>query len=307
MTDVQATEPETAPEPAPDPEVAPEAPEVPETPEAEGETAPEVEGELLDQPEVQPDPAEALPEQDTVEVELNGLKFRVPAVLKDGYMKGADYTRKSQENADVARTLVSDREAFAQQVQNQQGHLQDLGELAHTKKQLAQFENVDWQAVQQEDPERAQLLGFEVNRLRDERDQLQSRIAQREYDSRVTAERENANRKNQLPATLAREIPNYTPELHGQLDQIAVEVGFKPEEIAAYADARHYKILDLARIGADVLKRKRAATAQPAPKPVKPVPKVVGGRSPDTGPSDKQDTAAWMRSREQQLSKRETG
>ena len=313
MTDqTVATEPETAPEPAPEPEVAPEttteAAEAPEGtwPEEMDASLEKIE-EQLDQPGVQPDPAEALPEQDTVEVEVNGLKYRVPAVLKDGYMKGADYTRKSQENADVARTLVSDREAFAQQVQNQQGHLQDLGELAHTDKLLEDFRKVDFQRLQQDDPDQAQQLGFQFQTLRDTRQQIVERIQQRDYTTRVQAERENANRKNQLTATLAREIPNYTPELHGQLDQIAVEVGFKPEEIAAYADARHYKILQLARIGADVLKRKRAATAQPAPKPVKPVPKVVGGRTPATGPSDKDSTEVWMQKREQQLSKRDTG
>ena len=311
MTDVDiATEPvAAAPESAPAPEVTPEAPDVPETPEVEGETTPEGEGGLPDQPEVQPDPLEALPEpdRDTVEVELNGLKYRVPAALKDGYMQHADYTLKTQEVADKGRALDSAREALNQQAQNHRQHIQDFGELAHTDKLLEDFRQVDFQQLQQEDPDQANALNFRFQQLRDTRQQIVERIQKREYDARVTAERTNANRKNQLTATLAREIPNYTPEVHSQMDQIATSVGFSPEEISAFADPRHYKVLQLAMIGAEVLKRKRAATTQPAPTPVKPVPQVKGGRTPDTGPTDRQGVDAWMRSRNQQVRKRETG
>ncbi|KKK87738.1 hypothetical protein LCGC14_2750230, partial [marine sediment metagenome] len=310
MTDQTATEPVAdAPEPAPEPEVTPEV-EAAEPVEPEGdEPTPEPEAPEPDQPVVQPDPldelaalADALPEQDTVEVEVNGLKFRVPAAVgKDGYMKDADYTRKSQENADVARTLESDREAFKQQVQNQGQHIADLGELSHTDKLLEDFRQVDFQQLQQEDPDQAQQLHFRFQKLRDTREQIVGRIQKREYDSRVQAERETADRKNRLTATLARDIPNYSPTKHTQMEELAVSFGIKPEALAAYAEGPHYQILDLALLGAEVLKRKRVATAQPAPKPVKPVPKATGGGTPATGPSDKQGVDAWMRSRKQQL------
>ncbi len=316
MTDQTVTDPVAdAPEPAPAPEVTPEAEAVePAQPEGDDPTPEPEAPEPLDQPVVQPDPldaladlADALPEQDTVEVELNGLKFRVPAAAKDGYMQHADYTTKTQELADKGRALDSDRETFNQQAQTHRDSIQDFGALAHTDKLLEDFRKVDFQQLQTEDPDQANQLNFQFQRLRDERQQIVERIQQREYSTRVQAERANANRKNQLTATLAREIPNYSPEVHGQMDQIAVDVGFKPEEIAAYADPRHYKVLQLAMIGAEVLKRKRAATTQPAPKLVKPVPQVKGGQTPATGPTDKQGVDAWMRSRNQQVRKQDTG
>ena len=79
MSDVTATDPVIdAPEPAPEPEVAPEAAAA-EPVQPEGEVDPAAQSPELDPSEVQPDPAEGLealpgPEQDTVEVELNGLK-----------------------------------------------------------------------------------------------------------------------------------------------------------------------------------------------------------------------------------------
>ncbi len=299
MSDVTATEPVIdAPEPAPEPEVAPEAPEV------EGqEPTLEVEAPELDPSEVQPDPAEALPlpDQDTVEVELNGLKYRVPAALKDGYLMNADYTLKTQELASEGRTLKSDREAFTQQVQSHRGNIQDLGALAHTEKLLEGFRKVDFQKLQQDDPDQAQQLGFQYQSLRDERQQIVERIQGREYDTRVTAERDHANRKNQLTATLARDIPDYSPETQTKMNETAFRSGFTQAEIDTVVDPRMMRVLHLANLGEQVLQRKRTATAQPVPKPVKPVPKVSGGRAPTTGPTDKQGMKDWVNSRRQQI------
>jgi hypothetical protein len=325
MSDTAATDPAAgAPEPAPVPEVAPEAPAVdPVDPAAaEGpEPAPEPEALRPDGTPIQPEPEpEPLLAPETVEVELNGLKYTVPAVLKDGYMMHGDYTLKTQELAGKGRELESDREAlkgdreaFTQQAQTHRENIQDFGELAHTDKLLDSFRKVDFAQMQQDDPEQAQQLGFQFNMLRDTRQQIVERIQKREYDSRiqeeqkrVTAERETATRKDQLTATLARDIPNYSPDLQGKMNETAIRNGFTQADIDSVTDPKMMRMLHLAHLGEQVLQRKRAATAQPAPAPVKPVPKVGGGTTPTTGPTDKQGIDAWMRSREQQL-KRGTG
>ena len=299
MTDQEtATDPVAgAPEPAPAPEVAPEA-----TPEAEGQDPAPEDAPDLDQPEVDPEPT--APE--TVEVEIGGLKFTVPKGVEAHIMKDADYTSKTQALAEGRKALESDRQTLTQQAEHQQKHLQDYGELAQTEKLLEQFREMDWKAAQEEDADHAQLLGFQFQNLRDQREQIVGRIQKREYDSRVTAEREHATRKDQLTATLARDIPDYSPQKRTQMDEVAAGFGFTPEEISAYAEPRHYQILNLAMIGAEVLKRQRAAKTTPTPEPVIPVPKAGGGRNPATGPTDKQGTDAWMRSRNQQLSKQGT-
>jgi hypothetical protein len=256
-----------------------------------------------------------------VEVEINGFKYTVPAALKDGYMMHGDYTLKTQELAGKGRelegdrdTLKSEREAFTQQAQTHQENIQDFGELAHTDKLLESFRKVDFQQLQQDDPDQANQLGFQFNLLRDTRQQIVERIQKRQHESRiqeeqtrVTAERETANRKDQLQATLAREIPNYSPELQGKMDETAIRHGYTKAEIDSVVDPRMMRMLHLAHLGEQVLQRKRAATAQPAPAPVKPVPKVAGGTTPTTGPTDNQGIDAWMRSREQEISKRGTG
>ncbi len=322
MSDTAATNPAPdAQEPAPEPEVAPEAPE---TTEAEGqEPTPETEAPELDQTEVQPDPLEAAlaaaapTEPDTVEVEVNGLKYRVPAALKDGVMMHGDYTLKTQELAGKGRELEGDREAlkgereaFNQQAQTHRDNIGDYGELAHTDKLLEGFRKVDFQRLQQDDPEQANQLNWQYSQLRDTRQQIVDRISKTEYDARVNAERErgqqvreHANRKDQLKASLARDIPNYSPELHGKMDETAMRHGFTQAELDSVTDPKMMRMLHLAHLGEQVLQRQRAATAAPAPTPVKPTPKVKGGSSPKPGVHDDLDIKEWMLRERQRLDK----
>lgn len=325
MSDVTATEP-VADAPAPAPEVAPEAAAVdPVDPAAaEGpEPAPDPETPELDQPQVQPDPLDALaePVADTVEVELNGLKYRVPAALKDGYMMNADYTLKTQDLAGKGRelegareTLKGEREAFNQQAQTHRNNIQDYGELAHTDKLLEGFRKLDFQQMQSDDPDQAQQLGFQFQMLRDTRQQIVERIQRREHDTRVVAEREresdvreHADRKDRLTATLARDIQNYSPELQSKMNETAIRGGYTQAELDSVTDPKMMRMLHLAHLGEQVLQRKRAATTQPAPTPVTPIPKVTGGSSPKPGVHDGLEIGEWMRREQQRLSKLATG
>ena len=302
MTDLSSTNPDPAPEPALAPEVAPEEPAV-EPVQLEGEEPAPVVAPDPDQPAAEPDPADlvATADEGTVEVELNGLTYRVPAALKDGYLMHTDYTSKTQEVADKGRALDSEREAFTQQAQNHRDNIGDFGELAHADKLLEKFREVDFQALQAEDPDQAQQLGFQYQRLRDDRELIVGRIQKREHGQRVTAERDHANRKDQLTATLARDIPDYSPVLQGKMNETAIREGFTQAELDTVTDPKMMRILHLAHLGEQVLMRKRAATKPPVPAAVKPVPKVSGGRTPTSGPQDKQGIDDWMASRDKQL------
>lgn len=283
MAEDQATEP--VDEPVTEPEVAPE-----ETPEVEPEG---------EEQEVQPEEPEAPPE--TVEVEINGQTYSVPAALKDGYMQHADYTQKTQDIAAKGKALEGDREALKQQAATHAEHVLDYGELAHTDKTLEQFRQVDWQKLQQEDPEQMQQLGIQFQVLRDTRDQIVGRIQKREHELRATAEREHADRAGQLKATLARDIPNYSPDMQTKMDNTAINLGFSKEDLGAITDPRYMRILHLAHLGEQVLKRQ--AAAKPKAPDVKPVPKVGIGSSPKPGVHDGLSMDEWARRETQRMAK----
>ena len=302
MTDLSSTEPDPPLEPAVAPEVAPEEPAV-DPVQLEGEEPASVETPEVDQPVVEPDPVDLVATTDdgTVEVELNGLTYRVPAALRDGYMMHADYTSKTQEVAGKGRALDSEREAFTQQAQNHRDNIGDFGELAHAEKLLDSFREVDFPALQQEDADQAQQLAFQYQKLRDDREKIVGRIQKREHEARVTAERSHANRRDQLTATLARDIPNYSPALQKKMDETAIRGGFTRAELNSVTDPKTMRILHLAHLGEQVLQRTRAAKVPPVPAPAKPVPKVTGGKTPTAGPQDKQSVDDWMDSRDKQL------
>ena len=101
--------------------VAQEAPEVEALPEAEREEqdSPETEPELDDDgnPIEGPDgQADAELEPGLAEVEIDGKTYKLPPELKDGFLRQADYTRKTQELAEQRRRMEAEREAAGEQV-----------------------------------------------------------------------------------------------------------------------------------------------------------------------------------------------
>ena len=147
-----------------------------------------------------------------------------------------------KKHTSTAVPIARAQEAFTQQAQGHRENIQDFGELAHTDRLLESFRKVDFQQLQQEDPDQAQQLGFQYQKLRDEREQIVGRIQKREYDTRVTAERDHANRKDQLTATLARDIPSYSPEVHQKMVDVAVSHGIPkaPVGLSSWLRAGRY-------------------------------------------------------------------
>src|SRR5690348_4108431 len=97
----------------------------------EQEAIAQVAAETPSEPEletVQPTDLQALAEEDNAaaetveepaeefeEFEWNGKQIKAPKGLKDGVLMHADYTRKTQANAEEKRALSAEREALKQQ------------------------------------------------------------------------------------------------------------------------------------------------------------------------------------------------
>ena len=81
-----------------------QAPEVEALPEVEEEIE-----ETTDEPELDEDgnPVEepAEPEEETTEIVKDGKAYKVPAALKDEILMHADYTRKTQEVAELRKSV----------------------------------------------------------------------------------------------------------------------------------------------------------------------------------------------------------
>lgn len=93
--------------------------------------------------------------------------------LKDGYLRQSDYTQKTQQ-------LSQERERAQQQVLNAYHQAQtlgpDLGRFQAIQAQVAQYQQLDWNAIQAADPQQHNTLANQFLILREQGKELQQSI-----------------------------------------------------------------------------------------------------------------------------------
>lgn len=268
-----------------------------ETPDANDDVELELDPAL--DPDENPD-NEGGEEEEFEEIEREGRKHRVPKAIVPELMMHADYTRKTQELGDARKAIEADRTKFQQAQADQTAFIADVAKLHNLQAQMAEFEKADWPALRQQFGDAAvQDAQFRYGQLQREfgaaQAALQGKVQQRQQEATAAQARQLQERD----VALAREIPNFTPELRSSLEKIARDNGYSDEEIK-FADVRSFKMLKLLKDGMAALEReKRAkrvqqgASVQPAAAP--------RGTTPQRGPSDADSTDAWMKKRNAEL------
>lgn len=239
-------------------------------------------------------------EVDTEEVEIDGKRYAVPKELKDKILMHGDYTRKTQEVAEQRRVLEQEAQEFGHRQERIMSHMQEHAQLIAISEQLAQYDQINWQVLNQEDPQQAQALFFQRQQLQEAQQQLGARLSQAEQQFSLEKQQETAKRIEQGRAVLAKEIPGWNPEMAGKVRSFGVQV-FGSEEAMSksldLADPRNIKMLHLARIGFEAQQK---AVQKPKPVPAKPVTKVSSGSSAVQKLPEKMTDAEWYRWRQSQ-------
>jgi hypothetical protein len=122
------------------------------------------------------EPAEDL---DDLEYEP-GKKYRVPKPVKDGWLRQADYTRKTQEVAEHRKALEAERQAFGQTAASVQQHIEAVADLRVVDRTLKEYENVDWERAWRENPVEAGAAQSRLAALERQRQTLVGTIQQGE-------------------------------------------------------------------------------------------------------------------------------
>jgi uncharacterized protein (DUF885 family) len=154
----------------------------------------------------------------------------VPAELKDGYLRTADYTRKTQEVAAAKREVeakVADLETQATQIQAKAKLTDDELDARvakrHFEQRLEEFQKTDWQALQAEDFVAAQSKWMEYQNLKDTYGQVNQFIAEAEQTRTQMDAQETAQRLRATEEFAKREIKGWTPEIDVKLTEFAVK------------------------------------------------------------------------------------
>jgi hypothetical protein len=267
MSDETNTHDQIAPE-----DVQPSEAETPEIldEELDGEEGVEGEG-----PDVEDD--------DSEDLEIDGEKYRVPKKLKAGFMMQADYTRKTQEVAESRRALEAKEAEIHQQARASQERVELLAKRQHAAHTIAQYEQMDWQALTDSDPISAINRQREFQQWRDYAARIDHAINQDEQTRSVETQRQYATRQQEAQETITREIKGWGPELATKLDAYSRTLGFTDrdaeEAVRSGTLPRLVKALHKSMLyDALVQKQQTAATTRPAPQAeVKPLMKVSKG------------------------------
>lgn len=228
-------------------------------------------------------------EPETVEVEHDGQKFKVPAALKDSFLRQADYTQKTQQ-------LAQDRRDFEVHQTASREHIRDMGKLYAIHETIDAYKAVDWDGLQQQDPDLAASEWRKFQLLKDQAGELAQGIQTKETEAAQARERESANLIAQGREVLAKEIPNWGPEVAGQLTEYGTKnFGFTAQEIAAVTDPRLIKLLHSAMQGAKTANTQAKVEKVLASQKTQPAPQVRSGASTSTKDPAKMSPAAYRK------------
>jgi hypothetical protein len=284
-------------------------------PEAE---APEVE-DVQDDLDVEfdGDAEEAEPEDDTEEVDLDGVKHRIPKALKGAFLMQADYTRKTQEIAEQRRELG---ERLAQQAQVSEQIVQAKARVVMVEQQLADYETIDWdgweqrvsafRAAGQYDQAQEDALALQSalrkhQALKEARAEASQYVQSAQQEASLVAARESARQAQESMAYLEQHNIALTPDLAGKLIQFGTQYGYSPQELNQITDARFivamHRLMELEK-GA---KTSKAVQQGLKAQSVQPAQKVRGANSAPSGRlDDRASVDAWMKARQAQAARK---
>lgn len=210
------------------------------------------------------------------EVEFEGVAAKVPPkiaeVIKKAESLQKDYTQKTQEVAET-RKAVEDKSQYLQARETILQHaFKEAAEVESINAQLQQFDSLDWNALFNEDGQRAMQLSFA-------RQQLQNKLAQSQGKlNQVIAKAQQAQAQHlqkQLEvgrAELQRRLGKASDaELQATMKQ-GLELGFSESEMKTSTDPRLMHALYKAAKWDEMQKAKPQAMKKiaEAPKAVKP-------------------------------------
>lgn len=233
-------------------------------------------------------------ESEVEEVDWEGKKYAVPKELKDALMRQSDYTRKTQEIAETRRALEAKEAEIQQRAQVEESHLNDLANLRLVDGVLSKYQNVNWQAENQNDPVATQAKWIDYQQAMQARQALSGRISEAQQQRGLHQQRDIARRLQESEEALRADEKSWTPEKSAQLSQFIRETyGFTVDELAQSLSPKFVRAMRDAMVGRQAIKN---ATQKAPPVPAaKPITTLKANKPAPRGLSDELSIDEWMR------------
>jgi hypothetical protein len=170
-----------------------------------------------------------------VELETeSGKTYKVPQELKDGHLRLADYTRKTQETAILQRQATTALEQQALQAQFQQATAQEQQRLSQIQAELQRFKTVDWTNLDTETY--IKTRGY-IDQLKDESQELERGIGGKAQQFQQRVSQMDKQAAANAYALIKRHVPDWTPDSQTEREvaDYANNYGVPPEALAKVA------------------------------------------------------------------------
>lgn len=259
--------------------------------ESDGDALDDYVDDILDEEEPEPEveakaeEAEDAPEEDNaeeeepeyVEIKHNGkpVKMTLDEVLEHA-SKGFDYTTKTQELAEQRRQAEHYLQQAQQTLQLREQTIQEQSALYSMDSQLANYQQVNWDAWMDQDPVEASKGWQKYTMLKSQRDEAASTIQKKQSHIQQLTAQQMQRQLAEGAAEIQQAIKGWGPELAKSLKSSGMEYGFSGDELDTIVDPRMVKVLHDAhqwrQLQAQKPEVQKRVTA--APKSAKPTGKV---------------------------------
>lgn len=213
--------------------------------------------------------------------------------LQAGYLRNEELTRRLTEVEQVHQEKLEELEEERAKL------IEALNDtLASAAGELGQFQNINWDRLRQEDPDRYKDLRLAYVEAQERADsQAKQRKSLQEAHQKLIQMKQEAFYKAQ--SELAKKLlPDFgKPEFHQALVSYGKEIGLTQEEVEGIADARYLQIFDKARRYDELQVKKRQVTEKKVSKDLPPVVK------PGAPKAEGQEKRSRVKAASAQLSK----
>lgn len=244
-------------------------------------------------------------EPELADVEYEGKAYKLPPELKDALLRTVDYTRKTQEVAEQRKTVEAKMAEAQAAYQTSQEVIEARAVAHHIDSQLKQYENVNWQALENEDPMAAMSHWRQFQQLQQQRGQVAQYLDKTQNDLSEQAKQATAARLRETRAFAEKELKGWSPELDNKITEFATkDLGFTLDGLRDQYTPQVYRTLYLAHIGHLALQKQTAAPKPSAPA-AQPLTKVTTrANPPPSGLDDRLSGDEWLKRRQAQLAKK---
>lgn len=227
----------------------------------------------------EPEDAAEEPAPEVDEVEFDGKKLAIPKGTPPELVESvkslandlkADYTRKTQEVAEQRKSIATRSEAIQQQEQMLSANFSKAVEFKALQDRMAQFDNIDWQALVDENPAQATKLNLAYQGLQKQAGAMHRELQQAEAQRQQLLAQHQQSLVEQGQRELAKRIPTWSGDVAKGVSETALSYGFSQEELSAIVDPRIVHAMH------DAMQWKKLQTQKPvAMQKVAQAPKVM--------------------------------